>query len=338
MAGWKKKKLRPHQKRRLQQDPDEGSSETTPQVSPPDLGDGAHPQREKKLRPHQKRRFQKIVEVDSPEDAADGDKTNLLDSREHTSSDVLVRLATSSRHSIQCTPLASLEAARLLAVRQLGELFRERCTALGAKKHYAHFEAWLWTARAQGVGEKLNVASNEVPVLPQCRASDAQRELRQKLLDCGVPVAEAKEACDALDVCCDTLLAGLRVTEARAVVAPVHARQTEVGMMRLSCKKVHVDVSEVHLQKLRAMHTAQHPVRENLFMEGAFCVLARLMSLQGGHVNAGGMQAACPSRVYDSLRADFGATMELFASPLNARFPRFCSAAADVDTAFGADP
>lgn len=34
-------------------------------------------------------------------------------------------------------------------------------------------------------------------------------------------------------------------------------------------------------------------------------------------------------------RSDFGVTTELFASPLNSRFVRHCSAAADVDAAFG---
>ena len=47
------------------------------------------------------------------------------------------------------------------------------------------------------------------------------------------------------------------------------------------------------------------------------------------------MQAACPGGVFDVLRADFGVRLECFASPLNARFPAFCSAAADVDAPFG---
>ena len=35
------------------------------------------------------------------------------------------------------------------------------------------------------------------------------------------------------------------------------------------------------------------------------------------------------------LREDLGVSSELFASPLNCRFPRFCSAAADADEPFG---
>ena len=35
------------------------------------------------------------------------------------------------------------------------------------------------------------------------------------------------------------------------------------------------------------------------------------------------------------LREDLGVSSELFASPLNCRFPRFCSAAVDADEPFG---
>ena len=71
------------------------------------------------------------------------------------------------------------------------------------------------------------------------------------------------------------------------------------------------------------------------FLEAAYCVLARLLALQGGHSAAGGMQLACPRAAFDALRADLGVTSELFASPLNCRHARFCSASVDVDARFG---
>ena len=74
---------------------------------------------------------------------------------------------------------------------------------------------------------------------------------------------------------------------------------------------------------------------EAAFAASAFSCLARVLALQGGHEKAGGMQAACPATFFDCLRRHFGVASELFASPLNARFPTFCSAAADVDGAFG---
>lgn len=135
--------------------------------------------------------------------------------------------------------------------------------------------------------------------------------------------------------------------------------------LRLSCGDVIVSVREASLHKLWALYAsartsssvnatdggrvahlealsadgnepaALHRADRARFLEAAFCVLARLLALQGGHSAAGGMQLACPSAVFDTLRDDLGVSSELFASPLNCRHPRFCSASADVDSLFG---
>ena len=100
------------------------------------------------------------------------------------------------------------------------------------------------------------------------------------------------------------------------------------------------------------------PQRLRPFLAAAYCSLARLLALQGGDERSGGMQAACPAPALEEFRATFGVRLEVFASPLNCmytartlhvlhvrvqvfasplncRFPRFCSAAADVDAPFG---
>ena len=108
------------------------------------------------------------------------------------------------------------------------------------------------------------------------------------------------------------------------------------------------------------------PPRLRPFLAAAYCSLARLLALQGGDERSGGMQAACPAPALEEFRATFGVRLEVFASPLNymctactlhvhctctarvlhahlqvfasplnCRFPRFCSAAADVDAPFG---
>ena len=79
----------------------------------------------------------------------------------------------------------------------------------------------------------------------------------------------------------------------------------------------------------------KEPYDEAHFVALAYCCLARVLALQGGHEKAGGMQAACPAAVFDCLRIHLGVAAELFASPLNARFPVYCSASADVDAPFG---
>lgn len=48
-----------------------------------------------------------------------------------------------------------------------------------------------------------------------------------------------------------------------------------------------------------------------------------------------GVQAAVHSEVLDVLNEHFGTCMECFASPLNCRWPRFCSLFIDTDAPFG---
>ena len=116
----------------------------------------------------------------------------------------------------------------------------------------------------------------------------------------------------------------------------------EVPRWVLTHGSTEVTVTDTHLDKLKTLWAAMQgktestdPMDDNAFRAATYCVLARLMSLQGGHEQAGGMQGACPPGVFDTLRADFGVTAECFASPLNTRFFRFCSASVDVDAPFG---
>ena len=379
---------------------------------------------------------------------------DIVDMRPRTHSDVAI--CTSSTPTVHTgSTSAWLEAAQLRAVQELGDLFRERCDALGGRKHFAHFETWLWAAR----GESSQL-SEVVPPIPSPRpGSSARAELIRKLLLAGQSEAKATATCDALDARCASLLAraqqaagsnatpsprprarlvdgdasvdmgqgggskgtgsgkkkrkrsdGERVAggsegPAQGQDEPRGGDGGEVRRVRLVCGEMAVWVTQHHLDKLRQLFAASRaasaatagPVRaasspapstggadasqlskrelkkqrklqaaaaatggdaavagggaptavrlpgtspssgddDAAFVDAAFGVLARLMCLQGGHDNAGGMQGACPPAVFDALRSDFGVTMECFASPVNARFPRFCSAAADVDGPFG---
>jgi Phosphorylated CTD interacting factor 1 WW domain len=47
------------------------------------------------------------------------------------------------------------------------------------------------------------------------------------------------------------------------------------------------------------------------------------------------MQAAAHREVFEVLRDQFDCRLECFASPLNCRYPRFCSMFADTDAPFG---
>ena len=386
--------------------------------------------------------------INSPTETTEKTALDLLDLRTRTSADVAIRSSTPP--SAAASTPAWVEAARLQAVRELGDLFRKQCDALGGRKHFAHFETWLWAAR----GESGQLDGVVPPIPVPHPGSSARAELIRKLLRAGQSEANATTTCDALDARCALLLARVHKAagsttdssprprarlvdgggasaepgegvgsasgkkkrkrsdgDGTAASEPGGQRQDpsgsgeeegEVRRVRLACGGVEVLVTEHHLDKLRqlfswsraaaataaggaAVSSAQAasapqsnvgvaqlskrelkqqrkqqraaaavagegamapaggvPSDEALaghdeaaFVDAAFGVLTRLMCLQGGHDNAGGMQGACPPGVFDALRADFGVTMECFASPLNARFPRFCSAAADVDAAFG---
>ena len=200
--------------------------------------------------------------------------------------------------------------------------------------------------------------------------SPAQTELARRLEHKGLSAAAARTACDALADKAATLCAHLdalsaadcdekgesskRLPERGAkgkrkrtdgqgeLQAVVATRETaDPSSVHLSCGDVSVPVREASLHKLWALWSASVQAAaidaETIacFLEAAFCVLARCLALQGGHIAAGGMQLACPRAVFDTLRADLGVSSELFASPLNCRYARFCSASVDVDARFG---
>ena len=54
-----------------------------------------------------------------------------------------------------------------------------------------------------------------------------------------------------------------------------------------------------------------------------------------GPTEGSGFHAAAPETVFQTLSRELGVTAEVFASPLNCFYPRFCSAFADIDALFG---
>jgi phosphorylated CTD-interacting factor 1 len=113
-------------------------------------------------------------------------------------------------------------------------------------------------------------------------------------------------------------------------------------------------INHAHLQKLRALfdwHASSLPEAaaalsvgskrkleaadanasdSDAFHTSLFAVLARYHALGGP-----GYQVALNEHAFEVLRARLGVDFECFASPLNARFARFCSAHPDTDAAFG---
>ena len=293
----------------------------------------------------------------------------MLDQRTTTPSDVPVIF---SRPAGAGPPRATpaLEAHRLELVRELAAAFQQACaTALGGRKWFSHFEQWLWSARS----DSAECADGVAPVLPLNPAAAATEELHAKLVRTGMDSTDAQAVCAKLGAKAAELARGANVMSsggsrsATVSVSPGNG----TGMLMLSCRSVEVDCSERHLAKLRTLHAAHaaaeakrlqrkrkreggkagrssgpdgpggpsgsvpEPAAEEEVEAAAFCAVARLLALQGAQPRAGGNQAACPAALLDALRSDFGVTMEAFASPLNCRFLRYCSAAADCDAPFG---
>ena len=91
------------------------------------------------------------------------------------------------------------------------------------------------------------------------------------------------------------------------------------------------------LAKLRDAHAAcSDDGGSNDFDARLWLMLHRYASLFGPRSGEGrGWQLATPPAAMAAMHADFGVCAELFASPLNSRTRRFCSAFPDTDAPFG---
>lgn len=91
-----------------------------------------------------------------------------------------------------------------------------------------------------------------------------------------------------------------------------------------------------HYRKLQVMFDRQNTIRtdrtthEADFASCLFCLLCRYDMLQGA-----GLQSSMHGSVFDVLLQHFDCRLECFASPLNSRYERYCSAFFDTDGAFG---
>ena len=129
-------------------------------------------------------------------------------------------------------------------------------------------------------------------------------------------------------------------------------RGTKGGRVKMSLRNARVEIRAEHYEKLRRLYalTAQTATVESrrqrgaetadfdeaAFERAAFAMLARYTAAQGGmHRTAGGHHTALHGLVFDVLRDRIGVEAEGFASPLNCRWPRYCSAHADTDAPFG---
>jgi len=91
-----------------------------------------------------------------------------------------------------------------------------------------------------------------------------------------------------------------------------------------------------HYRKLQVLFDRMHSnstdraSHESAFVSSLFCLLCRYDMLQGA-----GLQSSMHGSVFDVLLQHYDCRLECFASPLNSRYERFCSAFVDTDASFG---
>lgn len=253
-------------------------------------------------------------------------------------------LGTTARASTHVSPAA--EVARRKSLRALAAAMQssveERCGAAVCKRLQLHtrhtlrngnatWERWLFRAlKASG-----SAAATRDPLVPACDADAAEPD--ERLVAELVRAGSTGEA--ASGVATDMLAASRRIARslskqlsAQRGGGSVRLRWSDDDKCVLVCGKTKVSCTRRHFHKLRALYARQAGggVDDAAFRQDLFAVLCRYDTLAGS-----GFQAACLPPVFDALQLHFGTQFECFASPLNCRYGRFCSAFADTDAPFG---
>lgn len=110
------------------------------------------------------------------------------------------------------------------------------------------------------------------------------------------------------------------------------ARQRGYLDISLNGTKPYLSITAAHYAKMQRLHQRHggESSHEDVFHCRLWCCLARYEALKGA-----GYQCAVPGAAFDAVRPSLGETIECFASPLNCRYERFCSAFGPLESHFG---
>lgn len=100
------------------------------------------------------------------------------------------------------------------------------------------------------------------------------------------------------------------------------------------------DIHKARVEHLQGLHRrwcieARREADEASFAARLWAMLTRYQALFGPHKQGAGWHMALTPAVFDQLAQDLGVSHELFASPLNATLPSYCSLFEDTDLPFG---
>jgi phosphorylated CTD-interacting factor 1 len=216
--------------------------------------------------------------------------------------------------------IAFIEASRLSAISHLCMHFERVCGARLGKRWCSVYEEWLASAGTSLLPISDTSLAYLVRKLKKSGASEEDgrylaQQMSAKAIDCAQRVDMAKTKAHS-DVQIEV--------------------QVDNGIVTLAFGKVAVRINEEHFEKLRRMYELHSMISERDFHLATFAMVCRYDAAQGGQFRfAGGHHTALHGEVFDVLRDAFGVSCELFASPLNCRWPTYCSKHWDVDHAFG---
>ncbi|KAF1335638.1 Phosphorylated ctd interacting factor 1, ww domain, partial [Globisporangium splendens] len=220
-----------------------------------------------------------------------------------------------------------MEIARQQTVRMLCNRIKRASEEMGIPKlPNSTYETWQFTSR-------LTVAEND-PLIPH--AGSDYTGLLEELLKAGASRSVAIRKCKELTKESERLLR--KFVQQDFSIGKKHVK-TSVGeeMVQLTYGNSTVKLSSAHYKKLQDLYerhrnvsVTSRPQEKRAFENALFSLLLRYDSLDGG-----GFQAALNEECFDALLKHFDCKMECFASPLNCRYGRFCSAFLDTDHPFG---
>ncbi|ORY41643.1 hypothetical protein BCR33DRAFT_852149 [Rhizoclosmatium globosum] len=190
------------------------------------------------------------------------------------------------------------------------------------------FERWIFNAQSSASAKQrkdpllpFNILTEENLVGDLVRAGISEKDSKTIVKELG------KESTSCVQELLD-LEAKLQKdgAEEEQVVITHHATSVDVTFGKNSfCK-----LSPQHYTKLQYLFKKYSEKPESEFPKALLALLLRYKSLLGH-----GFQAALSNVSFNVLNREFGVDFECFASPLNSRWGRHCSAFLDTDAAFG---
>ncbi|KAJ3246063.1 mRNA (2'-O-methyladenosine-N(6)-)-methyltransferase [Chytriomyces hyalinus] len=227
----------------------------------------------------------------------------------------------------------SVHARRQALDRRLRRRFKALLSNHGLAPPIQAYERWLFNARASATAKQ-----RKDPLLPF--NIHVEPGLVSDLLRAGIAEKDAKNVVRMLGkeaTACVQELLDLKAKESFSdgedVVITMHQYSVDVSCGKYAfCK-----LSLAHFEKLQilyARYSGKNLENEDgdnsHFSRALMALLLRYQSMLGH-----GFQAAMSNVSFNVLNREFGVDFECFASPLNSRWGRHCSAFTDTDGVFG---